>query len=84
MENKKYNRKLQYNELIFEDGKEGSQKIVLTEQEAINIQKEKLKSIDITKVTKEIDQYFSDAGYEKLEYRSIDFVIERFKNMNYY
>ena len=45
MENKKYNRKLQYNELIFEDGKEGSQKIVLTEQEAINIQKEKLKSM---------------------------------------
>ena len=45
MENKKYNRKLQYNELIFEDGKEGSKKIVLTEQEAINIQKEKLKSM---------------------------------------
>jgi len=30
-----------------------------------------------------IDSYFPDT-YEKLEYRSINFVIERFKNMNYY
>lgn len=29
-----------------------------------------------------IDEYFS--GHDKLEYRSIDFVIERYKNMNYY
>ncbi len=31
-----------------------------------------------------IDHYFSDLGYEKLEYRSINFVEERYKNMNYY
>lgn len=31
-----------------------------------------------------IDHYFADAGMEKLEYRSIDFVVERYKNMNYY
>jgi UDP-galactopyranose mutase len=30
-----------------------------------------------------IDAYFSNT-YEKLEYRSINFVIERLKNMNYY
>lgn len=31
-----------------------------------------------------IDRYFSDLGYEKLEYRSIEFVFEIYKNMNYY
>lgn len=31
-----------------------------------------------------IDHYYANAGYEKLEYRSINFVVERFKNMNYY
>jgi len=31
-----------------------------------------------------IDHFFSDRGFEKLEYRSIDFVVERYKNMNYY
>lgn len=31
-----------------------------------------------------IDIYFSDIGYEKLEYRSIKFVYERYKNMNYF
>ncbi len=31
-----------------------------------------------------IDHYYSDLGYEKLEYRSINFVEERYKNMNYY
>ena len=31
-----------------------------------------------------IDYYFSNMGYEKLEYRSINFVEERYKNMNYY
>jgi UDP-galactopyranose mutase len=31
-----------------------------------------------------IDRYFSGCGYEELEYRSIDFVIERHKNMGYY
>ena len=31
-----------------------------------------------------IDEYFSSVGYERLEYRSIDFVIETYKNMNYY
>ena len=31
-----------------------------------------------------IDHYFSTLGYEKLEYRSIDFVFEIHENMNYY
>lgn len=31
-----------------------------------------------------IDEYFRDHGLEKLEYRSIDFIIERYKDMNYY
>lgn len=31
-----------------------------------------------------IDHYFADAGLDKLEYRSIDFVVERYNNMNYY
>jgi len=31
-----------------------------------------------------VDRYFSDLGFEKLEYRSIDFVFETHKNTNYY
>jgi UDP-galactopyranose mutase len=31
-----------------------------------------------------IDRYFTDRGYEKLEYRSLDIVFERHLNMNYY
>ncbi len=31
-----------------------------------------------------IDYYFADSGHEKLEYRSIDFVMETHKNMEYY
>ena len=31
-----------------------------------------------------VDLYFADAGLPKLEYRSIDFHWERYKNMNYY
>lgn len=31
-----------------------------------------------------IDHYFSHLGFEKLEYRSIDFVFEVHENMNYY
>lgn len=31
-----------------------------------------------------IDYYFADSGYEKLEYRSINFVVESHKNMEYY
>jgi len=31
-----------------------------------------------------IDNYFSNLGYEKLEYRSINFVFETHENMNYY
>jgi UDP-galactopyranose mutase len=31
-----------------------------------------------------IDAYYSENGYEKLEYRSIDFEIERYIDMNYY
>lgn len=42
-----------------------------------------LKDIPII-YTGPIDTYFSDIGLEKLEYRSIDFHIERHKNMNFY
>jgi UDP-galactopyranose mutase len=31
-----------------------------------------------------IDQYYADKGMEQLEYRSIEFIIERYMNMNYY
>jgi len=31
-----------------------------------------------------IDQFYENKGLEKLEYRSIDFIIEKYKNMNYY
>lgn len=31
-----------------------------------------------------IDSYFSDKGLEKLEYRSIDFIIEKYQDMNFY
>jgi UDP-galactopyranose mutase len=31
-----------------------------------------------------IDHFYENKGLEKLEYRSIDFVIEKYKNMNYY
>jgi len=31
-----------------------------------------------------IDHYFQNSGLEKLEYRSIEFIIERYKNINYY
>lgn len=31
-----------------------------------------------------IDHYFSEVGYEKLEYRSVDFVYEIHENTNYY
>jgi UDP-galactopyranose mutase len=31
-----------------------------------------------------IDMYFADSGYEKLEYRSLNIIFERYKNMNYY
>tara|TARA_B100001287_G_C22685198_1_gene532941 strand:- start:5269 stop:6399 length:1131 start_codon:yes stop_codon:yes gene_type:complete len=42
-----------------------------------------LKDIPII-YTGPIDSYFSDIGLEKLEYRSIDFHIERHQNMNFY
>ena len=42
-----------------------------------------LKNIPII-YTGPIDTYFSDLGLEKLEYRSIDFHIQRYKNMNFY
>lgn len=38
----------------------------------------------ITIFTGPIDHYFSEIGYDKLEYRSIKFVEERYKNTNYY
>lgn len=31
-----------------------------------------------------IDVYYKDSGLERLEYRSIDFIIEHYKSMNYY
>ena len=31
-----------------------------------------------------VDEYFKDCGLEKLEYRSIDFAVYRFRNMNYF
>ena len=31
-----------------------------------------------------IDRYFEDSGLEKLEYRSIDFIVEHYKFMNFY
>ena len=31
-----------------------------------------------------IDEYFGDANLDKLEYRSLNFEIKKFKNMNYY
>ena len=31
-----------------------------------------------------IDRYFKDSGLEELEYRSIDFIVERYKFMNFY
>lgn len=34
--------------------------------------------------TGSIDSYFENAGLEKLEYRSIEFTEERYKNMNFY
>lgn len=46
------------------------------------------KDNDISKLkiiyTGPIDFYYSNLGYEKLEYRSIDFDIKHIKNMNYY
>jgi UDP-galactopyranose mutase len=31
-----------------------------------------------------IDAFYADKGLEKLEYRSIDFIVEKYKNVNYY
>jgi len=31
-----------------------------------------------------IDKYFEESGFHKLEYRSIEFIEERYKNMNFY
>jgi UDP-galactopyranose mutase len=31
-----------------------------------------------------IDSFYKDVGFEPLEYRSIEFIIEKYKNMNYY
>ena len=46
------------------------------------------KEYDLTDIpiiyTGPIDSYFSNIGLEKLEYRSIDFHIERHQNMNFY
>jgi UDP-galactopyranose mutase len=46
--------------------------------------KDKIPKDKIIIFTGPIDHYFSDLGFEKLEYRSINFVEERYKNMNYY
>jgi len=46
--------------------------------------KDKISKDKIIIYTGPIDRYFSDLGYEKLEYRSIDFVFEIHENVNYY
>lgn len=46
--------------------------------------KDKIPKDKIVIYTGPIDLYFSNIGYDKLEYRSINFVEERYKNMNYY
>lgn len=48
--------------------------------------KENENNINFEKIiyTGPIDAYYSSSGYEKLGYRSIDFHIEKYKNMNYY
>ena len=46
--------------------------------------KDQISKDKIVIYTGPIDHYFSDSGYEKLEYRSIDFVFEIHENMNYY
>ena len=46
--------------------------------------KDKISKNKIIIYTGPVDRYFSDLGYEKLEYRSIDFVFEIHENMNYY
>ena len=54
----------------------------------LNIDFEKIKdNISEKKIviyTGPIDFYFNDKNMEKLEYRSINFIIERYKNTNYY
>ena len=56
----------------------------------LNMTYDKFKNInDISKFegiifTGPIDDYFKDRGLEKLEYRSLIFDIQRYKNMNYY
>jgi UDP-galactopyranose mutase len=46
--------------------------------------KHKIPSNKTVIYTGPIDLYFSEIGYEKLEYRSINFVKETYKNTNYY
>lgn len=46
--------------------------------------KKDISSDKIVIYTGPIDSYFSDIGYEKLEYRSINFSTEYHKNMEYY
>lgn len=45
--------------------------------------KNKLK-YDIVLFTGPIDHYFREFGLESLEYRSVNFIVERYSNMNYY
>jgi UDP-galactopyranose mutase len=46
--------------------------------------KDKIPSDKTIVYTGPIDEYFSNIGYERLEYRSINFDIKHIKNMNYY
>ena len=41
-------------------------------------------NFETTIYTGPIDQFYENKGLEKLEYRSIDFNIEKYKNMNYF
>lgn len=49
-----------------------------------NTIKDKLTGQQLVIFTGPIDHYFADSGHQKLEYRSIDFVIEMYQNMNFY
>ena len=46
--------------------------------------KESIPKETILIYTGPIDRYFADQGLESLEYRSLNIVFERYKNMNYY
>lgn len=48
------------------------------------IKENKLSDFEHIIYTGPIDAFYENKGLEKLEYRSIDFIIEKYNNMNYY